>query len=301
MLERFELETLFALADELHFGRAAARLHVSTGRVSQTLKQMERRIGTPLFTRTSRTVSITPAGQQLHDDLRPAYAQLMAALERAMAATGTVSGPLRVGYTTLWCGDLVVRAADLFRMRHPDVEVRIQEVLIHDPISALRTGELDLQLSEFPIIEPDITMGPVVLNEPRALLVPADHPLARQETVSLEDYALAPLITVEGAVPDYWLEEHFPSRTPSGKPVARGRAVKYWQEVLPDVSAGKGITTVCARAVHHHMHPGVAFVPFRDAPPIRYGLMWPTGSESARARLFMDTILEVADAARSAH
>ncbi|KUJ69619.1 LysR family transcriptional regulator [Streptomyces albus subsp. albus] len=294
MLERLELEAFLTLAQELHFGRTAERLHVTTGRISQTIKQLERRVGAPLFARTSRSVQITPLGAQLYDALRPAYDQIKAGLNQAIARSRGVSGVLRVGYTTLWCGDLMVRATDLFRVRHPDSEIRIQEVLIHDPLSALRAGKIDLQLSEFPIDEPDITAGEVVLAEPRALLVPLSHPLASQDTVCLEDYAEAPLLTIAGDIPDYWQEAIFPSRTPSGRPIERGRAVKYWQEVLPEVSAGKGITTVCARAVRHHMHPGVAFVPFRDAPPIEYGFLWPTGRDTTQSHLFMQTVLEVA-------
>ena len=71
MLERYELETFLTLAEELHFGRTAERTHVSTARVSQTIKKLERRVGAPLFNRTSRHVELTPIGRQLYDDLTP--------------------------------------------------------------------------------------------------------------------------------------------------------------------------------------------------------------------------------------
>ena len=66
------MEIFLTLADELHFGRAAQRLHVSTARVSQTIKKLERRIGASLFERTSRRVDLTPIGRRLGDELRPA-------------------------------------------------------------------------------------------------------------------------------------------------------------------------------------------------------------------------------------
>src|SRR5688572_12964992 len=73
MLDRHELEAFLTLAEELHFGRAAERLHLSTSRVSQTIAKLERRIGLPLFHRTSRRVEMTDLGRRLHDEIRPAW------------------------------------------------------------------------------------------------------------------------------------------------------------------------------------------------------------------------------------
>lgn len=95
MLERYELEAFLTLAEELHFGRTAERLGVSTGRISQTVKKLERRVGTPLFARTSRSVHLTPVGQRLYEDLLPAYRQLRTALERATDAGRGFHGVLR--------------------------------------------------------------------------------------------------------------------------------------------------------------------------------------------------------------
>ncbi|WTD04990.1 LysR family transcriptional regulator [Streptomyces albidoflavus] len=73
MLERLELEAFLALAEELHFGRTAERLHVTTGRVSQLLKKLEGRVGAPLFVRSSRAVELTEIGGQLREDLQSGY------------------------------------------------------------------------------------------------------------------------------------------------------------------------------------------------------------------------------------
>ena len=93
-MEKHEIETFLALAEELHFGHTAARLRVSTARVSQTIQRLERRIGAPLFARTSRTVALTPIGRQFRDDLAPAYRGMLDALSSAVAAGRT----LRVGF-----------------------------------------------------------------------------------------------------------------------------------------------------------------------------------------------------------
>ncbi|MDJ0346215.1 LysR family transcriptional regulator [Streptomyces sp. H10-C2] len=299
-MERHEIETFLTLAEELHFRRTSARLGVAQGRVSQTIKKLERRIGVPLFERTSRRVALTPTGRQLRDDLLPAHEQIQQAIARAIATGRGITGTLRVGYSTPWVGDLALKAGDMFHARHPDCDVHFQEVQLSNPLGPLRSGELDLQISEFPIDEPDITAGPVIFSEPRALLVPGQHPFARQETVSVEDLARTPLVTIAGDIPQNWLDFHLPTSTPAGRPIPQGPAATYWPEVLAFVAAGKGVSPVSARAADYHARPGVAFIPFRDAPPIEYGLLWPTSAETSRVRAFVQAVCEAAGVKRTA-
>src|ERR671921_1643490 len=81
VLERYEVEAFLTLAEELHFGRTAERLHMSTAGVSQAIRKLERRVGVPLFHRTSRQVTLSAVGRQLHDDLRPAWEGVVAEVE----------------------------------------------------------------------------------------------------------------------------------------------------------------------------------------------------------------------------
>ncbi|GAA1536705.1 hypothetical protein GCM10009678_18900 [Actinomadura kijaniata] len=115
----------------------------------QVHDQAERRIGGPLFERTSRTVRLTPLGERLRDDLLPAHLQIQQAVDRAVAEARGITGALRVGHTTPWCADLAFRAVEVLRGRDDDCAVRIQEIQFDDPFGPLRRGELDLQLSEF--------------------------------------------------------------------------------------------------------------------------------------------------------
>lgn len=86
MLDKHELEAFLTLAEELHFGRTAERPHVSTSRISQTIAKLERRIGLPLFLRTSRRVEMTRLGRQPHDEIRPAWEGITSAVLRAVEA-----------------------------------------------------------------------------------------------------------------------------------------------------------------------------------------------------------------------
>ncbi|MFI8365187.1 LysR family transcriptional regulator [Streptomyces sp. JL4002] len=299
MLERFELEAFLTLAEELHFGRAAERLHVTTSRVSQIIRRLERRVGAPLFARSSRSVELTGLGRQLREDLLPAYQQITSGLAQAIA-TGRgvrIKGVVRVGWSGPWCGNLVVQAADLFRARNPDCAVEIQEIQLRDPLGALRAGTVDLQMTEFPVHEPDITTGRLMFTEPRSLLVPSDHPFAHRTSVSLEDLADTCLITIADAdIPVYWMDRYFPRRTPSGRPIPQGPATNYWPEVLVLVASGVGVSTVAARAEQFHSRPGIVFVPFHDASTIDYGLMWPTAGNNPLVAPFLAVIDEIAPA-----
>ncbi|MFC7450437.1 LysR family transcriptional regulator [Rhodococcus daqingensis] len=297
MLERLELEAFLTLAEELHFGRTAERLHVTTSRISQTIRKLERRVGAQLFERNSRSVTLTDVGRRLRDRLLPAYEQISVGLAEAIATGRGVrtKGVVRVGWSAPWCGNLVVRAADLFRMRYPDCDVEIQEIQLCDPLGGMRAGTVDVQITEFPIDEPDITTGRRVFAEPRSLMVPAGHPFARRESVSLEDLADTVLVTIDDAkVPRYWMDRYFPRRTPSGRPISQGPAPNFWQEVLVYVASGVGVSTVSARAELFHARPGMVFVPFRDAPTIDYGLMWPAAGENPLVGPFLDIIDELA-------
>ncbi|MFD3530661.1 LysR substrate-binding domain-containing protein [Streptomyces sp. NPDC058664] len=290
MLERHELETFLTLAEELHFGRTGERLGVSTGRVSQTVKKLEHRVGTPLFARTSRSVRLTPVGRRLYEDLLPAHRQLRAAVERAIEAGRGLHGRLRTGFGTPWGGELLAAAADTFLARHPGCEITLHEVPLDGGVRPLQDGELDIQLTAFPVREPDLTTGPVVLHDDRVLLLPAAHPLAARSSLCLDDLGDLPLITTGGANSSRWLDHHHPRRAPSGAPLARGPVASTWQEVLSHVSAGRGAAPGAALGARYHPRPGVAYVPLRDSPPLAYGLVWPTAADSALLRAFVAAV-----------
>jgi DNA-binding transcriptional LysR family regulator len=185
MLERHEFEAFLTLSEELHFGRTAERMRVSTARVSQTIRKLERQVGSPLFTRTSRRVDLTAVGRQLYDDLKPAQDLIERAMERAVTAGRGFTGVLRAGFLTAAGSQLLAGATELFHRRHPECEIHLREVQLGSAVAALRGGEVDVLLGGFPCEEADLTMGPVLVTEARMLAVSSAHPLSRAETVSL--------------------------------------------------------------------------------------------------------------------
>lgn len=289
-MERYEIEAFLTLAEELHFGRTAMRLRVTTARVSQVISKLERRVGAPLFERTSRSVALTPIGQRLHDDLRPAFERLEAALAAAVAAGRGVTGLLRVGFVGAAAGQLLVRATDGFGARYPDCEVAIREVQMGEALERLRADELEVLIACLPLSGPDLANGPVLLSEPRMLAVPAGHPFARRTSVSVEDLARTELLQAPCSLPDHWREPGSPRLTPAGRAIPVGRSAATFQEVLTLVGAGRGVFPVGAHATRFHARPDVAYVPFHDTPPLDWGPVWRASRATARIRAFADSV-----------
>ncbi|TQS24821.1 LysR family transcriptional regulator [Microbispora sp. KK1-11] len=287
MLERHELEAFLTLAEELHFGRTAERLRVSTARISQTIAKLERRVGVPLFDRTSRRVELTPLGRRLHEEVRPAWQQITSAFEQAVAAGRGLTGTLRVAFVGAAGGQLLVGAAELLRQREPGCDVQLREAQMVDLMPWLRAGEVDVALGTFPIEEPGIATGPVLVSEARMLAVPSGHPFARRESVSLEDLARVPLLQLPGTLPDSLREDRTPRTTPSGRVIEPGPSAATFNEMLTLIGAGHGVFPVGAQARRYYVRPDVAYIPFSDAPPLRWGLLWRADNSTARVRAFV--------------
>src|SRR5215813_7802181 len=188
-MEQRDIEIFLTLAEELHFGRTAERLHVSTARVSQTIKKLERRVGAPLFERTSRQVALTPIGRRLDDDLRPAYQQIREGVDRAIAAARGVEGELRVGFIGTAVGQFLHQAGETFHARYPACQVQIREARYSDFLELLRADENDVVLVPVPVQEPDLASSTDGSRNRTGLAVSARHRLARRASVSLEDLA----------------------------------------------------------------------------------------------------------------
>lgn len=277
-MERQELETFLTLAEELHFGRTAERLLLSQARVSQTVKKLERKIGAPLFERTSRKVEMSPLGRQLYDDLAPLHLRMEAAVARAKDVARGVEGELTVGFLGSGAGSLTSAILETFRERCPRCDVRMRETQYGDPLGALRSGDADALFTCLPVEEPDLTVGPVVINEPRMLAVPLSHRLAGRDSVSLEELSGETFFGVVNGAPAYWWDFHVPPRTPSGLAIRRGQSVAGFQEMMTLVATGQGVSPVVASVEMYYSRPDITFVPLNDVPSADVALIWRTAA-----------------------
>ncbi|MFI6323347.1 LysR family transcriptional regulator [Nonomuraea sp. NPDC050556] len=261
-MERHEIEAFLTLAEELHFGRTAERLRVTHAHISQTIKKLERRIGGPLFARTSRRVALTPLGEQLNADLAPAYSLVRQAYARAVSAV-----VLRAGFVGAAMGALM-------RQVVCGSEVQLQEIQFGAALTALRSGAVEVLGFCFPINEPDLVTGPVLLTEPTVLAVPANHPLAKRGHAYVEDLAAERVVSAPDTLPPYWADHRTPRQTPSGRPIDRGPSAATFQEILMLIASGQGVYPVGEQVTHFYRRADVTFVPLVDAPPLEWGLIW---------------------------
>ncbi|MFI0860837.1 LysR family transcriptional regulator [Streptomyces smyrnaeus] len=296
-MERDEVACLLILAEELHFGRTAERMHLSRARVSQLVQRLERRVGAPLFHRTSRTVTLTGLGRQLRDDLAPHQRAMDEALARAAATAarraGELRGVLHVGFSGPLAGEVVMRAAKLLGERWPGLAVEPCEVPLADPFGKLRAGAFDVQLAELPAGEADLVEGPELFSEPRVLAVPAGHRLALRGEASPEDLAElgeTPLLTLREGVPVLCREQLAPARTPGGRAIPPGLPVTSVQEALVLVAAGKGALLSGAHTETYFAHPGVCYVPVPEAAALAYGLVRRRGPLAPRLQAFTEAV-----------
>ncbi|GAA3520406.1 DNA-binding transcriptional LysR family regulator [Streptosporangium album] len=291
MLERHEIETFLTLAEELHFGHTAERLKVTTGRISHVIKKLERRVGAPLFERTSRIVRLTPIGRQLAEDLTPLAAQMDEAIRRAIDAGRGITGNLRVAFLGEWTAPALLKAVSLFTERHPDCEVGVHEVQLSNSRSSLLDGSIDVLIAAYPF--DGMACGPALLTEGRSLAVAAGHPLACEKSVSLEVLANHPVVQYPEVTSAEFKRDRTPEYTPSGRPVPKGPTGKTFSEMLSHVAMGKGVLPVGDHSRWYYPRPDVAYVPIHDAAPIERGLVWLETNTTARVREFVRAATDV--------
>lgn len=287
-MELRDIEIFLALAEELHFGRTAERLHITPSRVSHAIKKQERRIGAPLFERTSRTVSLTPAGERLYQTLRPAYQQLIDGIDDVSASVREAGGTLVLGTMGVQ-GWMVNDILERFRTRHPAVQFVHRDLNPVDPLTPLRSGEIDLAHLWLPIREPDITIGPTTHTSPIVIAMAPTHPYAGRTSLCLEDYGDLTFVAHQSASLTASMEETFqPFRTPSGRLITRGPTVSTWDDELKVAAAGQAVIACPAEAARYYPWPNLVYIPVRDAPPCRWAFAWHTSNANPLIRTFIE-------------
>ncbi|WP_280235980.1 LysR family transcriptional regulator [Nocardia cyriacigeorgica] len=283
-MELRDVEIFLTLAEELHFGRTAARLHVTQARVSQAIKQQERRIGGLLFDRSSRrNVRLTPLGEQLRDDLGPHFSGMHAGFDRARQAAQGIKAVLRIGVIN--SNHYELRPFfDAFRARHRQWGVRVRHAPFIDLFGGLRRGEMDVLIAPLPVDEPDLTTGPILFTEPRVILSASDHHLARRDCASVEDLADFQVLTGRTVEPEYCEEVFIPFATPRGRTIERGdQRVTNLDEICAEVASGDHVMMLGAHVGRFHSRPDIAYIPVRDAPTMRWAMVWRNESEAIHA------------------
>ncbi|MFD4502046.1 LysR substrate-binding domain-containing protein [Streptomyces sp. NPDC058457] len=273
-----ELRTLryfVAVAEELHFGRAAARLHMSQPPLSRAIKALEAEMGARLFERSPAGVALTPVGAVLLDEARVLLDQ--ADRLRVRVATAAGAGVLTVGLLGDSTDPGVRRLAQAYRERHPGVEIRIRETDLTDPTCGLHAGAVDIALTRAPFDETGLVVREL-RADPVGALLRADDPLADRESLRLADLADRRWFRFPEDTDRLW-QSYW-----NGGEVREGPVVRAVQEcrqaVLWNGTVGMTLTD-------HEPGDGLTVVPVSDMPPSRVAVAWREGDGNPLLRSFV--------------
>jgi len=193
-IELRHLRYFVAVAEELHFGRAAQRLNISQPPLSQQIIQLEAETGAKLFNRNNRSVQLTAAGHQLLSYSRAILLQVEQAADRAARLHRGEEGELRIGFTSSAPFTAVVSDALFrFRQRWPQVHIHMQEINTRQQLAPLHDGRLDLGVMRNTPLPADLRHQ-LLLSEPLYAVVHKAHPLADADKISVTDLASEPFV-----------------------------------------------------------------------------------------------------------
>jgi DNA-binding transcriptional LysR family regulator len=292
-VELREIRVFLTLCDELHFGRTADRLHLTSSRVSQIIRDLETKLGVPLFVRTSRRVALTEHGVRLRAELQPGLDLIREALVRIQRETGT--GRLKVGELFGAGGPRFVEIISAYEATHRAGTVEVSETPWKDPLGPLLRREVDLLAIRLPIDEPNLVNGPILTSEPRVVAVARSHPLAARASVGVED--LADFRVGRFAfLPKEMIADLIPLSTPTGRPIPRtAEPLHSLGEVATAVALGRIVQPTVPRFGARFDHPEIVLVPLRDLPPSRTGLVWRRDNHDPRITAFAELAARIVE------
>jgi DNA-binding transcriptional LysR family regulator len=275
-----KLRYFVAVAEQLHFGRAAQSLHIAHPVLSRQIKALEEELKAQLFARDRRATELTPAGRQLLADARPLLAGADALRRRVARGPGTFT----IGFMP---GLIVTDAVRAMQGRHPQLTVNVLRTSWDDQTEVIHDGRADVSYVRLPVDQRGLQIQPL-LTEPRVAALPGDHRLAGKTAISIADLAGEHLLQDPAAVPE-WRDIATELRTRHRRNTPVFRTV---EEKLEHVAAGHGVVLLPLSTAAFYTRPGVSYSQVSDVPPNQVCLAW---DATRRSRLIQDFAAIAAD------
>lgn len=277
-----------ALAERLHFGRAAEALHISQPPLSRAIRALEGRLGVPLFLRSHRRVELTPEGARLLEEARRIQAQLERVCTELRGMAAGERGRLRIGFVSLADYGVLPGLLKDFKGTRPGVALALREMLSPEQSAALAAGELDFGLLLPPVPEAPALEHIVVQRERFVAALPARHRLARRAAkLAVRELEGEPLVMVPRDIAPglYDIVAGLVQRAGLSLDVAQ-EAIQM-QTVVSLVSSGLGAAIVPA-SVANLGRRGVAYREIADPHPrLDVWLAWRRGALGPAAQEFV--------------
>ncbi|MBV9852422.1 MAG: LysR family transcriptional regulator [Armatimonadetes bacterium] len=262
-MELRHLRYFVAVAEELHFGRAAEKLHIAQPPLSQQIQQLEREMGVRLFHRANRRVTLTAAGQVFLDDIRRSIAGIEQAVQAARRADRGEVGTLAVGFVASATYDILPALLSQFRARFPEVALSLYELNAAEQAQALADRRIHVGLAR-PSIEDTGLAVETVLREPFLAALPEAHPLAARESLRLAELSAEPFILFPADPKPSYADAVRAVCARAGFSPRVAQEAREMQTALSLIAAGLGVTLVPASTRNLHRR-GLVYRPLHDA------------------------------------
>ena len=302
-IELRELHYFIAVAEELNFTRAAARLGMAQPPLSAAIGKLERKLDVRLLERTSRRVTLTPAGAVLLEQGRIAVEGVGAAIQRTRRK-GTQADCLTVAVKPGTSTDLLKKIMQAYA-QDPRLP-RVHLLFGHPggPAAAVRGGAADVAILRAPFDQRGLDTE-LLLTEPRVAVLPASHPLAGRPELRRADLAGQPMPRWAGqadpAAHAYWTGADTPSKAPTQHPqhsqhaeTTPGPEINDISQLLDAVTLGNAVAYVPISVADQHRAADLAFVPVSDLSPSEVMAAWPETSRSRAVAGFVRAAVDVA-------
>lgn len=185
-MEFRQLKYFIAVAEELHFGRAANRVGIAQPALSQQIQQLERDLGGKLFVRTKRTVFLTDAGKLFLNQARLMITQADYALDITRQAFSGVFGELIIGFVESASWDILPHVIQIYRRKYPDVKIALQHLHTINQIEALQSGNIHIGISGFPANNPNLNFH-IIRKESYWVAMTKEHNLANKQAIFISE------------------------------------------------------------------------------------------------------------------
>ncbi|SDW78068.1 DNA-binding transcriptional regulator, LysR family [Arthrobacter sp. yr096] len=277
-MELRQIEAFLAVAEELHFGRAAERLRMAQSPLSQTIKKLEKGLGAALFERNTRSVTLTTAGHSLLPHARRILEEVDLAQRAVSAGSGTVYGKLAIGFSGALNHTTLPPLTRALRQQYPQLEVSLHGgLLTQEALQQLGNGALDLAFIGLPVDAPSLATRRIA-TERLGVTLPTDHPLAARSSVDISELAGDPFITMPAAQGSTLREVTLSACAAAGFRPRISQEVADPYTALSLVASGVGISLMPA-SIEGIMPAGTVFLPLDgDDVLLLSGLAWNPGA-----------------------
>jgi DNA-binding transcriptional LysR family regulator len=282
-----QLRQFIAVAEHLHFGHAAAALHISQPPLSRSIQDLEAKLGTRLLERSRRKVELTEAGAWYLEEARQVIARLELASRAVAGRAAGGSGTLRIGFVTIADYSVLPGLLSRFKATNPGVSLALRELVTETQLEALAAGDLDLGFVLPPL--PGRGIDSVVVNrEPLVAALPARHALARERgPIGVRSLAGEAFVMVPAALARGLSDVVLGLCTRAGFAPRVAQEAVQMQTVVSLVSSGLGVAIVPASLLNLR-RKGVVYRPVRDPhPKIELRLAWRRNPRAAALKQFV--------------